>query len=302
MGDLYKAHVDKKVLAISALGTYADAQSGVMASFPTPDKSTKDDLLRIEGRIAEMRGRYDAGLNAVYEYKKEERDGLVRTMQSDFDMYIQFFNARKIETELISELHNARTLLKVGSNTQKLLDIVRDIDTMKNEIYPLLARAQVKRDAIRQAEAQERQTKMDELAKAQSTVPEAPIKEGKVIFVSIQTQRLYAYEDGVPIFNYPVPVTTGKRNYNTVTGEYKIYQKHRNFTMRSPFPNDPYVLFVKYWMPFYSGYGLHDAPWRSAFGGPGFLNDGTHGCVNMREHEVAKIYNWASVGTPVIVQ
>jgi lipoprotein-anchoring transpeptidase ErfK/SrfK len=105
----------------------------------------------------------------------------------------------------------------------------------------------------------------------------------------------------VPIFNYPVPVTTGKRNYNTVTGEYKIYQKHRNFTMRSPFPNDPYVLFVKYWMPFYLGFGLHDASWRSSFGGSDYYYGGSHGCVNMPDATAAFIYNWSEIGTTVWV-
>ncbi len=63
-------------------------------------------------------------------------------------------------------------------------------------------------------------------------------------------------------------------------------------------------------MPFYEGYGLHDAWWRHRFGpgtnvsgdGPGSLEPaGSHGCVNMPFASAQWLWNWAPIGTPVVV-
>ena len=54
-------------------------------------------------------------------------------------------------------------------------------------------------------------------------------------------------------------------------------------------------------MPFLGGYGLHDANWRSSFGGTIYYYDGSHGCVNLPSSAAKKIYNNVSVGTKVIL-
>ena len=72
--------------------------------------------------------------------------------------------------------------------------------------------------------------------------------------------------------------------------------------MRSPFPNEYYDNFVTYWMPFFEGYGLHDAPWRSVYGTQDYPYVGSHGCVNVPFAEVERLYYWVDVGTPVTVK
>ena len=54
-------------------------------------------------------------------------------------------------------------------------------------------------------------------------------------------------------------------------------------------------------MPFCGGYGLHDASWRSSFGGSIYKRSGSHGCVNLPTWEAPELYDLISVGTPVIV-
>ena len=56
----------------------------------------------------------------------------------------------------------------------------------------------------------------------------------------------------------------------------------------------PDVPFIMY---FYKGYGLHGTYWHNNFGQPM-----SHGCVNMPTPEAEWAYNWAGIGTPVIVQ
>ncbi|MBR4020246.1 MAG: L,D-transpeptidase, partial [Firmicutes bacterium] len=48
-------------------------------------------------------------------------------------------------------------------------------------------------------------------------------------------------------------------------------------------------------------YGLHDADWRSDFGGSIYYSGGSHGCVNMPPASAAQLYGYVSSGTPVIV-
>jgi lipoprotein-anchoring transpeptidase ErfK/SrfK len=56
-------------------------------------------------------------------------------------------------------------------------------------------------------------------------------------------------------------------------------------------------------MPFLgNAYGMHDASWRSSFGGGIYKYNGSHGCVNMPRWAARKLYNKVSVGTIVVIR
>ncbi len=120
----------------------------------------------------------------------------------------------------------------------------------------------------------------------------------KKIIVSINLQHLWACEFGTEYLN--TPITTGAEGigFGTPTGAFSIYAKQRNTYLVGP----GYRSFVSYWMPFYRGYGLHDASWRRSFGVGGFERGGSHGCVNMPPSVTSYVYNWATIGTQVIVK
>ena len=59
--------------------------------------------------------------------------------------------------------------------------------------------------------------------------------------------------------------------------------------------------FVKYWMKVWNGIGIHDASWRSQFGGKIYLTNGSHGCINTPLDNVIKLYNRVEIGTPVVI-
>ncbi len=117
------------------------------------------------------------------------------------------------------------------------------------------------------------------------------------IEVDLTNQMLYYYEDGD--LELSTAIVSGRviRNTKTVRGVYYVYSKETDRTLRG----DDYESHVDYWMPFYGGYGLHDASWRSEFGGDLYLTEGSHGCVNMPVSKARSLYNMISVGTPVIV-
>ncbi|HZS90822.1 MAG TPA: L,D-transpeptidase family protein [Chloroflexota bacterium] len=134
----------------------------------------------------------------------------------------------------------------------------------------------------------------------------------QAIMVSIGEQVLRAYQDGQLVMS--TYVTTGRPELPTVTGHFYIYEKVTPFQFISPWPpGSPYYYpptWIKYWMPFYQGYGLHDAWWRAHYGpgtnvtgdGPGSSEPtGTHGCVNIPFANAQWLWNWAPVGTPVVV-
>ena len=54
-------------------------------------------------------------------------------------------------------------------------------------------------------------------------------------------------------------------------------------------------------MQVYKGVGIHDATWRSQFGGDYYLTDGSHGCINTPYSIVEIIFNNIEVGTPVVM-
>ncbi len=122
------------------------------------------------------------------------------------------------------------------------------------------------------------------------------------IEVSLRQQHLWAWQDGQVVFNAPITSGASGAGFGTVTGTFAIYAKERNRYLNGAQYGYNYNVFVDYWMPFYAGYGLHDADrWRSSYGGSDFYYNGSHGCVNMSAGSAAFIYGWAPVGTPVWV-
>ncbi len=121
------------------------------------------------------------------------------------------------------------------------------------------------------------------------------------IEVNLKQQRLWAYQDGQVVYTSPVTSGATGAGFPTVTGTFAIYYKARNTYLNGRPYGYNYNVFVQYWMPFYSGYGLHDASWRSSFGGSDYYYGGSHGCVNLPLATAAFLYDWAPVGTPVWV-
>ena len=115
------------------------------------------------------------------------------------------------------------------------------------------------------------------------------------INVSISSQTLTYYEYGEVVLTSPV--VTGINN-GTPTGTFRVLNKARSVTLKGP----DYESFVNYWIAFKgSSYGLHDASWRSSFGGNIYRYNGSHGCVNMPYYKVQALYNMVEIGTPVYI-
>lgn len=124
---------------------------------------------------------------------------------------------------------------------------------------------------------------------------------GRYIEINISKQQLYVYQDSNIIFTSPLTSGAVGKGLGTPTGLFSIYEKRRNTYLNGAAYGWDYNLFVNYWMPFSGGVGLHDAPWRSVYGGSDYYWGGSHGCVNLPRATAAFIYDWSSIGTPVWV-
>ncbi|MGN8818652.1 L,D-transpeptidase family protein [Oribacterium sp. HCP28S3_H8] len=119
--------------------------------------------------------------------------------------------------------------------------------------------------------------------------------------VDITNQNMYCYVNNQLVLSSPC--VTGRANkHDTMLGVHTINAKQTDRYLEGY--NDDgskYKSHVNYWMPFYKGQGLHDASWRSKFGGNIYTYAGSHGCVNLPPDIAAALYNIAYVGMPVVV-
>ena len=117
--------------------------------------------------------------------------------------------------------------------------------------------------------------------------------------VSIGAQHLWFYKNRELLFETDVVTGCIAKNTPTQTGIFPIAYKESPATLIPS--NETNGTPVQYWMPFYDGQGLHDARWRSAFGGQIYRTSGSHGCVNMPPYAAEFIFNNADTGTPVVL-
>lgn len=119
------------------------------------------------------------------------------------------------------------------------------------------------------------------------------LKQSKQRWIEIRlaTQRLIAWEGKTPV--HAVIVSTGKAATPTPKGVFEIQTKYRFARMQGDDYDVPDVPFTMYYS---GGYAIHGAYWHRQFGTPV-----SHGCVNVAPDHAEWLFNWAAIGTPVIV-
>lgn len=130
------------------------------------------------------------------------------------------------------------------------------------------------------------------------SAPKSQIKgSGTYVEISIAQQHMWFYENGKLILDTDVVTGNTDGECDTPTGNFTMTTRGQNVTLTGP----GYSSFVNYWMGFYGGCGIHDASWRSSFGGDIYQGNGSHGCVNTPLDKVQVIYERTDFGTPVYV-
>lgn len=129
----------------------------------------------------------------------------------------------------------------------------------------------------------------------------------KTIILSIAGQELTAFEGSRQVRQ--TLVTTGRPpSLSTDVGAMKVLRKSSPWRMHSPWPRgspfwypDANVQMVVWFTN--TGEGLHDASWQRSGWGPGsqYGPSASHGCVHVPVESERFLYDWADVGTPVVV-
>lgn len=114
--------------------------------------------------------------------------------------------------------------------------------------------------------------------------------------VNITKQHLWFYKNGKLLVEGDVVTGCQSKNTPTAEGVYGLNYKQKDVTLKGY----GYSSKVSYWMPFNGNIGLHDAKWRSSFGGNIYKNNGTHGCVNMPQYLAKTIFENIDANIPII--
>jgi len=124
------------------------------------------------------------------------------------------------------------------------------------------------------------------------------ITMGKYIDIDIGAQVMTIFQDGELLDAYLV--SSGLRGMDTPKGEYRIHNKAKHPWSKK------YELYMPNWMAITSDgkYGIHELPeW------PGGYKEGanhlgipvSHGCVRLGVGPAARVWDWAEIGTPVVI-
>lgn len=128
-----------------------------------------------------------------------------------------------------------------------------------------------------------------------------PASTTKRIVVSRSKQTLTAY-DGDTLF-MQTPISTGLELTPTPRGTFTIFKKTPSRYMQGPLPNlrdrQVYDLPGVPWNLYFTSGGavIHGAYWHDSFG-----SAYSHGCVNLPLPVAQELYNWADLGTTVVVE
>lgn len=124
--------------------------------------------------------------------------------------------------------------------------------------------------------------------------------------IDLSSQHVYYYQDGNCVWDSKcVTGTATDPDRATPTGVFALKYKQRDRVLRgriNPQTGKPsYESPVAYWMPFNGNIGLHDANWRSSFGGNIYLKSGSHGCINLPPKNAKTLYDLITPGTVIVV-
>jgi len=124
---------------------------------------------------------------------------------------------------------------------------------------------------------------------------------GKRILIDLSEQHLYAYQGGTLVYSFVA--STGIRSSPTRTGTFRVLDKIPNAYASTWGLQMPYWLGI-YWAGTMEN-GIHALPilsngqqlWAGYLGTPV-----SYGCIVLGTYEARLLYEWAEVGTPVVIQ
>lgn len=119
----------------------------------------------------------------------------------------------------------------------------------------------------------------------------------KEIHVFIEEQVLIAFENGEEVYSFDI--VTGRDGKETEAGKYQVFRKHEKYTSKSYGSEMPYTMFFTE-----DGKAIHGtqmATLRSYLHSYLTESVGSQGCVGLTDDNAQALFEWAPLGTAVIV-
>jgi lipoprotein-anchoring transpeptidase ErfK/SrfK len=120
---------------------------------------------------------------------------------------------------------------------------------------------------------------------------------GALIEISVASQRLIAWRDGVAVMR--LVISTGRPGYDTPTGRYKVIFKNPNAW------SSKWGVWMPWAMNWHGNYFIHQLPHypdsSENIGASTLGKPASHGCVRVNVGDAKALYRWTKVGTPVWV-
>ena len=113
----------------------------------------------------------------------------------------------------------------------------------------------------------------------------------------IEEQVLVALENDQEVYSFDI--VTGRDGKETTAGRYKIFRKHEKYTSKTYGSEMPYTMFFTD-----DGKAIHGtsiATLRSYLHAYLTESVGSQGCVGLTDDNAKALFEWAPVGTPVVV-
>lgn len=224
------------------------------------------------------------------------------------DFSIEYTNGATVDGRWLSQFVENYTLVLEEDTLRDYLKeaLATAYDTASEVVAMELPEAvQVRRKTLRKTLNLNKETKevLSLIDEHSSQCNRTPVMQGyeelgdTYVAVSIEQQHLWYYKDGELVDE--TDVVTGRPNkHDTPTGAYYITECIPGKYL----VGDTYKTWVNQWMRLTnSGIGLHDAYWRSSFGGSVYTYNGSHGCVNIPKDFAKMLYKESYVGMPVVI-
>jgi len=119
----------------------------------------------------------------------------------------------------------------------------------------------------------------------------------KEIHVNIEQQTLTAFENGSEV--YKVDVITGQNGKETTAGRYSIFRKEKKYTSKTYGSEMPYTMFFT--ADGKAIHGTHMSSLRSYLHAYLTESVGSQGCVGLIDDDAKALFEWAPIGTPVVI-
>lgn len=114
--------------------------------------------------------------------------------------------------------------------------------------------------------------------------------------IDYTNQHLWYYEEGRLMMDTDIVSGNISNGNGSPDGLFKVVYKQSPAVL----VGEDYESDVEYFIVFAYNVGVHDASWRSSFGGSTYKTSGSHGCVNVPLSAVEELYGMIEKDTPVI--